>query len=115
MPRAYREYLSDILTAIEAIETNISDLTFEEFTADTNRVKAVVLDLVVIGEASNHIPVDIQARAPGVEWAKIIGLRNMIVHGYWLLNTRAIWETARHDVPVLREQIEALIKELDTE
>jgi uncharacterized protein with HEPN domain len=115
MPREYREYLADILTAAQAIKANVSSVTFEQFAADSNRVKAVVLDLVIIGEASNHIPNDIQAKSPEVAWAKIVGLRNMIVHGYWLLNYRAIWETAHNDVPDLHHKIEALLKELDNE
>jgi uncharacterized protein with HEPN domain len=115
MPREYREYLTDILRAAKAIETNVSGITFDEFIADTNRIKAVALDLVVIGEASNHIPNDIQEKSPEVAWAKIVGLRNMIVHGYWLLNHRAIWETACKDVPDLHNKIETLLEEIDSE
>ncbi len=112
MPREYREYLADILTATQAIEGNVSGVTYEQFAADTNRVKAVLLDLAIIGEACRHIPVEVRARAPAIEWEKIVGLRNVIVHGYWLVNHQAIWETARANIPELRQQAEGLLKAL---
>jgi uncharacterized protein with HEPN domain len=114
MPRTYEDYLADIVKAIEAIEVNIKGLTFETFTADDNRVKAVLLDLAVIGEACHHIPDDVRANAPDVEWHKIVGLRNVIVHGYWLVNHRIIWQTARTSVPQLREQMKPLLDELSS-
>jgi uncharacterized protein with HEPN domain len=113
MPREYRQYLADILTAAAAIEANVRDIAFEKFKADSNRVKAVLLDIVVIGEASHHIPEDIQAKAPEVAWEKIVGMRNLLVHGYWLVNYGAIWETASRDIPRLRQRIKSLLKELD--
>lgn len=111
MPRAYEDYLADIVTAIEAIDANIQGLTFEEFTANSNRVKAVLLDLAVIGEACHHIPADARVKAPDVEWNKIVGLRNVIVHGYWLVNHHIIWQTARTSIPELREQMKPLLDE----
>lgn len=113
MPREYRLYLVDILQAAASIEANVSEISFEAFAADSNRLKAVVLDIVVIGEASHHVPQDIRAKVPEIPWGRIVGMRNLIVHGYWLLNQAAIWETARTEVPRLRIQIEQLLKELD--
>lgn len=113
MSREYKLYLDDILAASAAIIENIAGLTFAEFAADANRVKAVVLDIVIIGEACNHIPQDIRDRAPELAWDDIVRMRNLIVHGYWRINERTIWETASNDVLRLHSQIEALLNDLD--
>jgi uncharacterized protein with HEPN domain len=115
MPRDYRDLLADILSSARAIERNASELGYEEFSADENRVKAVLYDLAVIGEACRSIPDEIRAKRPTVEWGKIVGLRNFIAHVYWTIRIDKIWEIVRSDVPELAKQIESLITELDSE
>src|SRR5688500_7860352 len=115
MPREYKDLLSDIISATTAIESNVTGLTFDQFEEDTNRVKAVLFDLALIGEASRSIPDEIRAKRPSVAWGQIVGLRNFIAHVYWTIQIEKIWQIAVSDVPELRKQIEELLNELGTE
>lgn len=115
MPRAYEQYLRDIKAAIDSIGNNTRDLTYATFAADLNRVKVVLFDLMVIGEASHHLPEDIRQRRPEIAWEKIVGLRNVIVHGYWQVKPRVIWETVNNHIPQLGEAIARLLDDLEEE
>src|SRR5687767_7668923 len=115
MPREYKDLLADILSAARAIEANVTDITFEQFADDENRVKAVLFDLALIGEACRSIPDEIRAKRPSVAWGQIVGLRNFIAHVYWTIQIEKIWQIAVSDVPELRKQIEELLNELGTE
>jgi len=83
MPREYRAYLKDIAEAIDSIETYTANLSFEKFKADKLIQDAVVRNLEIIGEAANHIPKKIINTVPEVEWKKITGLRNLLIHEYF--------------------------------
>ncbi len=112
MPRAYRLYLRDIVEAAQFIEEQTQGLTYEAFVADEIRLKALLHNLMIIGEAAKHIPAEIRERAPGVPWAEISGTRDVIVHGYFGLDLPLLWHVVREEVTELRQQIEALLAEL---
>src|SRR5690242_6936426 len=113
MPRDLNDLLQDIISAAQAIESNTSDLSYEGFIADDNRVKAVLFDLSLIGEACRTIPDEIREKRPEVEWGKIVGLRNFIAHVYWTIKVEKIWEIVKEDVPELRRQIQTLLDEMN--
>ena len=110
MPRSYEEYLRDIIAAARHIETRTQGLTRQQFEADDTLLRAIGFDLIVIGEACNHIPEAIQDRAPDVEWALIIAMRNRIVHGYWQIDLPTVWRATQTFVPRLASQIETLLQ-----
>ena len=58
-----------------------------------------------------HLPEHLRALGPDVEWGAIVGARNIIVHKYFNLNLRTIWETVQDDLPELRAQVERLLAE----
>ncbi len=68
MKREYRDYLEDILAAIDESAEFTRDISFEVFTQDRKTVNAVVRSLQVLGEAARRIPDDLRAKAPGVPW-----------------------------------------------
>jgi uncharacterized protein with HEPN domain len=113
MPREYRLYLNDIIEAARFIERQTQGVTYGEFTADEIRLQALLHNLMIIGEAVKHIPAEVRERAPGVPWAEVAGMRDVIVHGYFELDLPLLWHVVREEVTQLRQQIEALLKELD--
>jgi hypothetical protein len=86
-------------------------MTSDAFRADEKTVDAVVRNLVVIGEASRHIPEDVEQRHPGIPWDKMRGIRNVVAHEYFGVDAGILWETARHDLPPLRPLLERLLRE----
>ena len=67
-PRAWTERIRDILDAIAEIQAFTEGMNYESFTADARTIRAVELDFIVIGEAANQLPDDIEARYPEIPW-----------------------------------------------
>ena len=107
--RDWRERLDDILEAIERIRRYAEGLSFEQFTGDCRTVDAVIRNLTVIGEASRHIPDDIQALAPHIPWADMRGIRNVVVHEYFGVSLPILWETVQNDLLPLVEPLRKLL------
>jgi uncharacterized protein with HEPN domain len=79
MPRDSRVYLEDILEAIARIQRYTRGLSRDAFADDQRTVDAIVRNLEVIGEAIKQLPAEVRLRAPGAEWQKIAGLRDILI------------------------------------
>ena len=86
-------------------------MTPAEFCTDSKTIDAVVRNLIVIGEASRHIPESIEQRHPEVPWSTMRGIRNVVVHEYFGVDAGIVWETARHDLPPLLPLLENVLRE----
>jgi uncharacterized protein with HEPN domain len=109
MPRDSSVYLDDILTAIGRIRLYVGDLSREAFGADTKTVDAVIRNLEIIGEAVKQLPADLRAEAPDIEWAKIAGLRDVLIHAYFGVDLDIVWDIVCHKVPDLEPRLRALL------
>lgn len=109
MKRDYRDYLEDILTAIDESEEFTRGLSFEQFAKDRKAVNAVVRTLEVMGEAAGRIPDDLRAQAPGVPWKYMIGMRHKLIHEYFGVDLGIVWEVVKVELPPVRTKIERLM------
>ena len=107
-----RERLRDILEAISAIERhgNCDRMTFEN---DELRQGWFVRHLQIIGEAAQALPEEIRALAPEIPWREIVGMRNVLVHGYFEIDADIVWDAAKRDLPPLKAAVERLLAKLD--
>jgi uncharacterized protein with HEPN domain len=64
----------------------------------------------VIGEAAARLPDDWKNRLPNVPWRKIVGLRNLLAHGYWVIDVDELWDVARNKVPELVSELRPLLE-----
>jgi len=112
MPRDSEVYLEDILAAAEKIQRYVAGLSEEEFAANELVVDAVARNLEIIGEATKGIPDDLRAKCPDLEWRKIAGLRDILIHHYFAINMAIIWEIVRDKVPELSQRVRQLLDEL---
>jgi uncharacterized protein with HEPN domain len=83
MPRDTSVYFEDILTAAARIASYIEGLDRGSFGADPKTVDAVVRNLEIIGEAVKQVPASAGEAGPDVPWAKIAGLRDILIHAYF--------------------------------
>lgn len=102
-------YLRHILDAIETIEEYISGQTFKSFSANKMMIDAVTRQFEIIGEAASNISVDFQEKNSQVPWSKAIGMRNRLIHEYFGVNKKIVWQTCKKDLKKLKGQIEELL------
>lgn len=106
------ERLHDILEAIAAIERYLGrgQAAFEQ---DELLQSWFVRHLQIIGEAARSLPQSVRDAAPDVPWTKMIGMRNILVHGYFHIDTTVVWQTVTKDLPALKPAIEQLLQRLE--
>jgi len=101
MPRDIRLYLDDILEAIQAIREYTSGMTYDSFAADRKTLDAVVRNLEIIGEAARNLPEKIKDEGGEIEWRKVIGLRNLLVHEYFGISKPVVWDIVANKLDLL--------------
>jgi uncharacterized protein with HEPN domain len=106
---SWHERVLDILDAIHEIRSFTAHLDFAQFQADLKTVRAVEMNLIIIGEATASIPEDVQAAHPDMPWHLMRGMRNRIVHAYFAVDERILWDTIRDDLPSLERRLRLLI------
>jgi len=105
--------LEDILDSAEKIITYTEDLNYDEFIADSKTIDAVVRNFEIIGEAANRLPDEFRDSHDKIDWHKIRGLRNRIVHHYFGIDYSIIWLIKEDFLPELINQIAELLQNLD--
>jgi uncharacterized protein with HEPN domain len=111
MPRDYRVYLEDILGAIGKIKRYTEGLSKQAFAGDDKTLDAVVRNLEVIGEAVKQLPADLRARETRIDWQKIGGLRDILIHQYFGIDVDILWDVIQDKLPALEASVAALLLE----
>ncbi len=104
--------LLHILDAIEAIESYTQGVDLEGFVSNSMMFNATLRQLEVIGEASNRLSEDLLKRNGDVPWARIIGLRNLVIHEYFGVDDITIWNVVKLNLPPLKAKVQQIINDL---
>ena len=100
--RSLELLVEDIWESIEKIERYTEGMTQEKFQNDEKTTDAVVRNFEIIGEAAGRLPEDFVDRNSKIEWVKIIGMRNRIVHEYFGVDLQIVWQILKNDLPAFK-------------
>lgn len=104
------ELFRDILRETEFLTMETARITLGVFLADEVKKRAFVRSLEIIGEVAKKIPQNIRDEYPEVEWKKISGMRDRLIHNYGGVDYFIVWDVARVRVAQLTTQIRSIIK-----
>jgi uncharacterized protein with HEPN domain len=103
--------LLHIVDAINEIENYIQDTDLKGFVDNSMMFNASLRQLEIIGEASNRLSEKLLNSTPSIPWARIIGLRNLVIHEYFGVDDFTIWNVIMINLPVLKSEIEIVLSE----
>jgi len=107
------DYLEHMLDAIRLARSYVEGLSKEDFLADRKTQQAVILNIVVIGEAATQLANECPAfvdQTPELPWKQMRGMRNRMAHGYFEINMDIVWDTVQDAFPDLERKIAAIGK-----
>ena len=79
------------------------------FSGAPKTIDAVIRNFTIIGEAARHIPDEIVQSHPEIPWREMADLRNTIVHEYFGVSEKIIWETIQTDLPGLLSSLRKIV------
>jgi uncharacterized protein with HEPN domain len=107
--------LTDIVEAVSRIQRYVGIATFDEFMLKTETQDAVVRNFEIIGEAVKNLSPALRKQHTEVQWAKIAGMRDRLIHHYFSVDWDVLWEAMRENLPTLKEQAQRILKEQSAE
>jgi uncharacterized protein with HEPN domain len=84
-------------------------MDYASFKEDNKAVRAVEMNFIIIGEAANQIPDEIEEKYPTIPWSLMRAMRNRIVHVYFKVDEKLMWDTIQSDLPPLIPELEKLL------
>ena len=111
--RSDRERLIDALEAIERIERH-SSRGKDVFASDELIQTWVIHHLEILGEACRGLSEGLRNAHSEIPWAKIVGMRNILAHGYFGVDVETVWAVVERDLPALRTNLHAMLTAIVT-
>lgn len=104
------ELLRDILRETEFLEAQVSASTREAFLADEVLKRAFVRSVEVIGEAARKVPETERKQLPSVEWKKMAGMRDRLIHDYGGVDYLIVWDVAANKAKELASKVRPILE-----
>ncbi len=105
MSRQPDVYVQDIAEAITRIEQYRARAPNTAIGEDDMQTDAIIRNLEIIGEAVKQLPDDVTQECPGIEWRKIAGFRDVLIHAYFEVNTDILQDVVDNKLPELKQCI----------
>lgn len=103
-------FLGHILENIERIEEFTKGVSKESFLKDKEKQYAVVRGVEIIGEAAKNLALSFREKHPSVQWNKITGTRDKLIHQYFGVDLHLLWDIVKEELPVLKKQVQKILE-----
>jgi uncharacterized protein with HEPN domain len=103
-------YIDDVLDAIKKIKKYTRGVTKSEFMKNGLVIDAVIRNLEIIGEASSKLSPSFTHEHEDIEWRKIIGMRNRIIHSYDTVDPEIVWDVIKHELSELEGKLKKVVE-----
>jgi len=113
MKREVVDFINDILDGMNKAMKFVEGMSYEEFIRDDKTVFAVIRAIEVIGEAAKKIPEDVRARYPDIPWRGIAGMRDKVIHEYFGVDLKIVWQTVSRAIPEVKPSFEKMLRDLE--
>ncbi len=104
-------FLRHILDEINFLLKETKNIEFEALVNDEVLKRACARSLEIIGEAAKNLSTDFKARHTTIEWKKIAGLRDKVIHYYFGVDWDIVWDVIKNRLPKLKEQLEKILSQ----
>lgn len=101
--------LMDILESIKKIKKYTNEMTYDLFIQDDKTIDACVRNFEIIGEVSSKIDEDFKTEHSEIEWKRMKGLRNRMIHDYSGIDYQVVWDIITEYLDELEYQVEKLL------
>ena len=105
-----RLYLIHISECIERIESYVAGKDQQDFSNSTLLQDAVIRNLQTMAESTQRLSEDTKGREPGIDWFKIAGFRNVLVHDYLGVDIQKVWNILEKDLPMLKNAVQRMMQ-----
>ena len=113
--RSPSKLLQDMIGYARSGVKFVGDMSSEEFEADQKTYLAVTRAVEIVGEAAKGLPEGFRAAHPNIPWRKITGTRDILAHGYDIIEPSRLWDVARNDLPKLIDDLTAILESLESQ
>ena len=98
---------------IEGVEEALSfssDVTENDFFKNRMLILSVIKDIEIIGEAASKISEETRSKFLQIPWKDIIGMRNRLIHGYFDVDIKLVWNTLKYNLPSLLKNLNEILQ-----
>jgi uncharacterized protein with HEPN domain len=102
--------ITDIIESGEKIILYTKGQSYDQFLGDEKTIDAVIRNFEIIGEAANRLPEDFKKRHSNIDWQRIRGFRNRIVHDYFGIDHQIVWNIKNDFLPLMLSDLREILK-----